>query len=66
MKIISLVLVTLAITKGVSNRLKLPLLDEVHISMFADDTQLYHSSESSIKEGFNILGKYIVKRLVHK
>ena len=31
---------------------------EVRISMFADDTQLYHSSESSIREGFNILDIY--------
>ena len=31
---------------------------EVKISMFADDTQMYHSTEESIKEGFALIDKY--------
>ena len=43
--------------------LKVPSLEpetkfEAKISMFADDTQLFHSSESSIIEGFKVLETY--------
>ena len=31
---------------------------EAEISMFADDTQLYHTTESSISEGFKIVQIY--------
>ena len=42
--------------------IKLPVVEgqmlEARISMFADDTQLFHSTEKSIKEGFHILETY--------
>ena len=42
--------------------IKLPVVEgqrhEARISMFADDTQLFHSTEQSIKEGFDILDTY--------
>ena len=42
--------------------IRLPVVEEqrleARISMFADDTQLFHSTEKSIKEGFDILETY--------
>ena len=31
---------------------------EIKIAMFADDTQLFHSSEASISESFDVLENY--------